>query len=473
VAELRASQLGQPTRWRVRILALCLPLAALVLLDLGLRGLGLAPADDPLLFHARSHGEAFSPFVEDADGTVRVRPDWVNPGNGLRGTLGTRRGRHFLYPGFRATRFAREKPTDTLRIFALGGSTTFGLYVGAESAFPAVLEERLRERAPEHAVEVINLGCAGWASDRVVNLLPAVLGYQPDLLVVYTGHNERLAGHPSGGSGLDFATRLRARLLSVSTLFAWLDRAITSTLRSAETELLREEEAAAEAGRILTYEPRAVPTAERELPDDAYFHRTTADYGAHLRQLIADANSAGVPVLLVLPVPNLLFPPSISAHGEGFEHGGEFLAAMEEAGSLRSQRRYRAALPHLQRAVALSPRHALAHYQLGTTLLELGRREEALAALQRANDLDVRTHRITADLEAALVDAARREDAAWVDLRPVFRRDLGLDATKLLFVDHLHPTPRGHTLIAEQILPVAVALLALPARDESPPGSPR
>lgn len=51
----------------------------------------------------------------------------------------------------------------------LGGSSTFGLYVGQNAAFPAVLQRQLQAQVRDRQVEVINLGCAGWASSRVAN----------------------------------------------------------------------------------------------------------------------------------------------------------------------------------------------------------------------------------------------------------------------------------------------------------------
>ena len=210
-------------------MAIALPIATVVVLDVGLRVAGVVPPDDPLLFHARSHTEDFSPFVEGEGGDLEIRPDWVNDGDGLRGRRGIRAGRQFLYPGFRPARVARGKPPGSIRVLALGGSTTFGLYVGADAAFPDLLEGRLSARAGGRAVEVVNLGCAGFASDRVLALLISALALEPDLIVVYTGHNEMLGGPASEGGELGPAHGLRARLLEVSTLFAWLNHAVATT----------------------------------------------------------------------------------------------------------------------------------------------------------------------------------------------------------------------------------------------------
>jgi tetratricopeptide (TPR) repeat protein len=446
LADQHPSEQPSAVRARVRLLAVLLPLAALVALDLGLRACGALPPDAPLLFHARTHGPDFSPFVTAEDGTVTIRPDWVSRGDGLRGTVGIRKGRQFLYPGFRPVRLERPKPPGTRRIFVLGGSSAFGLYVGAQAAFPAVLEHRLAERRPAQRWQVVNLGCAGWASDRVANVLPAVLALEPDLV--------------GPGSGLGAAGRLRARLLQASALFAWLDHAVSSTLRSAETRALREEVAAAEAGRIATYEPRAVAAEERSVPDEGFFRGAERSYAANLRRLASLSREASVPLLLVLPVANLVSAPSLSAHAPGFDRAADFMTAMEEASVLQAQGRHEEASARLARAALLSPRHARAHYQLGLELLRAGRRGEGEAALQRASDLDVRTHRITAGLEGVFLNVAAEQGLAWVDLRPVLRPDLDEALAAELFVDHVHPTVAGHQRIAEALLPSVLELLA-------------
>jgi len=164
-------------RWQLGLLAALVPLALLVAVDLLLRAVSLLPPEHPLVFYARSHETHFSPFVATDRGTLEIRPDWVAPSDGLRrrSCRDCSSGRQFLYPGFRPADIAARRPEAALRVVVLGGSSTFGLYVGAEAAFPARLEARLRAGLGERELEVINLGCPGWATDRILNVLDAVL----------------------------------------------------------------------------------------------------------------------------------------------------------------------------------------------------------------------------------------------------------------------------------------------------------
>ncbi|MBW1683897.1 MAG: hypothetical protein JRS35_02425 [Deltaproteobacteria bacterium] len=458
------SAVGSPRpRWQLGLLAALVPLALLVGVDLLLRAASLLPPEHPLVFYARSHETHFSPFVATNRGTLEIRPDWVAPSDGLRrrACRDCSSGRQFLYPGFRPAEIAARRPEAALRVVVLGGSSTFGLYVGAEAAFPARLEARLRAGLGERELEVINLGCPGWATDRILNVLDAVLALEPDLLVVYSGHNEMLEGWMGSVPGLTLATRLRAGLLRASSLFAWLDHLLSASLRRAEQETSFEEMAAVRVGNILAFDPRAVPEAKLEPPDAAFVRYTVERYAANMVRLIERVRAAGVPLLFVLPVANLVDPPTISLHAPGFEALEEFEAALDTARDALGQGRLDAGLRALERATELSSGHAMAHYRYATALQSAGRPREAHQEYRRAADLDIRTHRITSAHEAAVIEVWQALDADWVDLRPLFYEDLDRERAQRLFIDHLHPTEFGHDRIAARLAPEALRLLGI------------
>ncbi|HVN39534.1 MAG TPA: GDSL-type esterase/lipase family protein [Myxococcota bacterium] len=444
--------------WGRGLLALALALLALVALDLALRAAHLLPPDDPLLFFAHTRAPRVDPFVETSPGRVAIRPDWVNDGASLRGRRGLRAGRQFLLPGFRPVELARAKPHGVQRIVGLGDSTAYGLFVGADAAFLSVLGREITASTGK-PVEAVNLACAGFASDRVLALLPTALSLGPDLVVVYVGHNEMLGGSEGPADGLRPALRARAWLLERSALFAWLDHAWIATLRGAETERVREEVAALEAGEIPTFVPEAVPESRRVAPSSEFRARAAARYRENLEAIVAATRAAGVPLLLVLPVANLRWPPGMSFHVRGFAEEKEFAAVLRAAAALRESGKREEELAALDRAVALSPEYAQAHSLRGDALRALGRDDEARAEYAAAIDRDGVTHRITSPLESEFLEVARADGVPWVDLRPLFQGDLSDEAAKRRFVDHVHPTAEGHAEIAAALREPALALL--------------
>jgi Flp pilus assembly protein TadD len=71
-------------------------------------------------------------------------------------------------------------------------------------------------------------------------------------------------------------------------------------------------------------------------------------------------------------------------------------------GVLNALGRHQEALPHFERAMALSPRNAGVHFFLGITHMSLGRRQEARRILVEASDLVSDDEALRQQIEAAL-----------------------------------------------------------------------
>ena len=77
------------------------------------------------------------------------------------------------------------------RILAVGESTTFGLHVGTDSAYPARLEYLLRERFPGTAFTVMNTGVPSQTSTSILrNIHFQLAKYRPDLVISLVGAND-------------------------------------------------------------------------------------------------------------------------------------------------------------------------------------------------------------------------------------------------------------------------------------------
>ena len=93
--------------------------------------------------------------------------------------------------GFRGQEITLEKPENTYRIIALGGSTVFGTGVKDNESFPAVLQEKFDNVGLNYKVQVINAGIPGMGSEAELNLIKSrLVNYNPDLFIKYNGINE-------------------------------------------------------------------------------------------------------------------------------------------------------------------------------------------------------------------------------------------------------------------------------------------
>ncbi len=96
--------------------------------------------------------------------------------------------------GWRTRMFESGRPEvvvppkgDVVRVVLLGGSNTQGF---PEDLLQAELESLLPRPGGRQRWEVINLGRSGYGSERVAILGRQALVLQPDVIVVYSGHNE-------------------------------------------------------------------------------------------------------------------------------------------------------------------------------------------------------------------------------------------------------------------------------------------
>jgi len=83
-----------------------------------------------------------------------------------------------------------DKPAGIRRVLCLGESTTAGFPYPEHGSFPALLRTILQERDPGQQWEVLNCGMTGISARTVADLMPELLSVQPDVIVVYLGHNE-------------------------------------------------------------------------------------------------------------------------------------------------------------------------------------------------------------------------------------------------------------------------------------------
>ena len=94
--------------------------------------------------------------------------------------------------GYRGPEIALPKPDDVYRIVALGGSTTFGLFLDSwQLTYPHKLQQQLRSAYDYSQVEVVNAGVPQYSTwESAVNMLLRVPDLEPDMVIIYHGIND-------------------------------------------------------------------------------------------------------------------------------------------------------------------------------------------------------------------------------------------------------------------------------------------
>ena len=86
--------------------------------------------------------------------------------------------------------FDIHKKGNSFRVFVLGESSAEGFPYSPMGSFSRYIRRRLELVYPNTPIEVINLGMTAINSYTLLDLVTGVLDQKPDLILIYTGHNE-------------------------------------------------------------------------------------------------------------------------------------------------------------------------------------------------------------------------------------------------------------------------------------------
>jgi len=382
-----------------------------------------------------------------------------DPFQGFSGTLGVfeldEDGELYRTPiravthSFNYQQFAATKPHDGFRIFVLGGSSAQGFPWGGQLAFTHLLGAALQDAWPDRTVEAVNAAAMSYGSHRLRILAAELAGYDPDLFVVYGGHNEFVERR--------FYERILDRPAQLDALRAILYRSRVFSLMNDLLERTPEAVDAADPQVASTGELLGLDVQREYSVDVAAAEReeVSRNFEENLRAIVQLAREAGAQVVLCTVPSNIReWVPNQSRFDDalGFDDRQVVLGLLKDATAALDGGDVEAALASSERAVGIAPGHAEAHFVLGRCLDAVGRPAEARAAFTRARDLDAQPARASSELNEILREVAVDEGVVLLDLDSVFADASpdGLVGFNLL-EDYVHPKPEGHRLIAREL----------------------
>jgi tetratricopeptide (TPR) repeat protein len=428
-------QRSEQASWRARLALLAIGLVVVLLAEL------LAGAVLALLPPSTSPDDGFSssapPFVRQRlpDG----REMWVvHPAR-----------RH----SFNEQRFPVDRPSGSMLIFCLGGSSVYGYPHGAEYAFPDRLERAMRSAYPDREIYVVNLGGMSYGSQRLELLARQLMAYRPDAVVVYTGHNEfveqDVAPRDGVGDGLAGTVQSLRRL----ALYRLVERAL-QPLRAAQP---------AQTDSIfgIDVQRREIRTVQRE-----EVARAADRLGRNLERIVRAAQANGVAVVLCTVASNLAdWRPENSAMAPNLDPTAVLRLAghLARARSLAAADDVENAVRELQAGHAVDPGYAAVSFDTARLLRLLGDHKQARELFAAARDHDPTPIRAPTAVNAAIREAAVSSGTSMVDVeREIAAAAPGGIPGHEFFLDYCHPNANGHDLIAGLLLPALQRLLRLP-----------
>jgi len=133
---------------------------------------------------------------------------------------------HINREGFRGGDVPVGRTPGVARIMVVGSSTTFDPLVSRDAAaWPARLQFWLQQLAPTRPVEVLNAGVPGYiVVDDLIRLETELYRYQPDVVILYEGHNDLFGALRRGVEPRQVDTQTPDEMPSVTPWGHWLSR---------------------------------------------------------------------------------------------------------------------------------------------------------------------------------------------------------------------------------------------------------
>lgn len=372
---------------------------------------------------------------------------------------------HFNFQSFPA----RKQP-GTFRIFTLGGSTTYGHPWRDSTSFSGWLRELLAgldtSAGGPRRFEVINAGGISYASYRATRLAAELARFEPDLFVVYNGHNEFLEER-TYREARDIPAWIRnlSGLLDHTRTYSAMRR-LAGAGASARSDTL-----AAEVDDVLA---RTIGPSSY-VRDDALRARVLEHYEESQARVGRIAAGVGAKVIyLTTPSNEMDCAPFKSEPTPGLSGADSSRVAVlrRDAEGLLASGAYAAAWEKLEAAAALDPRNADLQYAAGRAALAARRPGEARARFRRAIDEDVCPLRALTPMHEIERRVARAVGGGFVDFEDTLRAVVApRQGHNVLgepdFTDHVHLTVEHYGLMARGILAEMVRMGLVGRRPDS------
>ncbi len=194
--------------------------------------------------------------------------------------------------------FYRIKRPGVLRGFVIGGSTAEGFPFYSNHSFSKILETALREQGIYRGVEVENLGFSAMSSYYDSDAAMKIFGYQPDFIIIYSGHNEYYGTVSATTGGTYFTKKIYLALkeLRIFQLIFNFYSGLTRPGKPLNSTMM------AEQFNNMTLEK-----------NDAFDGRVTGNFIRNLDSVVRECTRRKIHIIVVEPACNLVDMPPLGS----------------------------------------------------------------------------------------------------------------------------------------------------------------
>jgi tetratricopeptide (TPR) repeat protein len=340
--------------------------------------------------------------------------------------------------------FKKVKDTNTLRIFVLGESTTIGYPYFHNGSFHRWLQYRLMHNAPDKRLEIINLSLTGVNSYTVEGFTKELLPYQPDAVLIYTGHNEYYGCLGTGSTDKIAGSPFLIHLILQLREFR-LTQLIANTLQKVGSWKPSEPESQGKTRMELMVAAQEIPFGSE------MYEKGMTQFTTNMDNTLRLLNEAQVPVFFsnVVSTEKDLFPfTSIAPDSTRFP---SFAPLYKKGEGLLLAGDSAAAQHAFFAADSIYAGHAGCNYYLGTLFFQKGDTTHAKAYFDKARDLDGLRFRAPSRLNLIILElCSKYKNTHLVDANAIFEANSkGHIIGNELILEHVHPDLKGYALLSD------------------------
>ncbi|MFL3008126.1 MAG: GDSL-type esterase/lipase family protein [Candidatus Neomarinimicrobiota bacterium] len=311
-------------------------------------------------------------------------------------------------PNMYPQKFSAIKSKSTFRIFCLGGSTTAGFPYEMNVPFPQQLKFILEDNYLEKKIEVINLGLSAINSFTILDWIPQILNHEPDLIIIYMGHNEYYGAYGVGSkisfTNNGFLVRLALSLKNLNT-FLMIEKILSFSVSKIGNK---------SNGTLMEQISK-----KKEIPVDSKLRRIVYNnFDKNLEIILNDITNNNIPVIISTLTSNLLDQAPFGGNGT---EGSESIKSID-------------------------------FYNKGVVFFANQNYDSSKIYFNKALDLDEIPFRADKNINQIIKKKSNDFKIERLDMIEIFEENSkGRIPGNNLFSDHLHPNPKGYALMAYSI----------------------
>ena len=299
----------------------------------------------------------------------------------------------------------KEKKSNSFRVFVVGASSAAGYPYLSSASFSKFIRKKLEILYPEKVIEVCNISMSAINSYAIRDLMPEVIKKQPDLVLIYLGHNEYY-----GALGVGSMESLGSSRFIVNTTL-WLNKFKTVELLR---NFIKTISGIFSSGREITSGTMMAQIAKDKLIEynSDIYRKGIEQFEGNLQDILEICKDANVPVITSTLACNLKDQkPFVSVKDSNYPPADDFFKNAERK-------------------------------------LESGDNDSAKTLFILAKDLDALRFRAPEEINNVIIRLSDEFNY------PVIKSDSLLNIVSSdgivggnLMTDHLHPNVKGYQLI--------------------------